>query len=152
MVSSLLQKIKEQYGGGRSCSETGTGCNIKLLGLNCIVLKGEEQAQNYEKMCDCFIFDDRNTLTVHLVELKSKTSHASDIEEKFRNGLNGCNRILAKISPNKQHMPKLVLAACSYRRPEKRRLKQIVLWVNNKPCRLNLERCGLELSRLCKTK
>ena len=151
--SSMLQKIKNQYGGGRSCSEIGTGCSIDLHDLNCVVLKGEDQAQNSEKMCDCFIFDDRDTLTIHLVELKSTTSHASDIEEKFKNSLNRCNRILAMISPNKQYTPKLVLAARSYRHIESRIPKRMVIRINNKKLyHLNLEKCGLKLSRICKTK
>lgn len=88
MDSSVLQKIRNQYGGGRSCPDLVTGRSINLHDLNCIALKGEEQAEISEKMCGCFIFDDKSTLTVHLVELKSGTSHASDIEEKFTNGLN----------------------------------------------------------------
>lgn len=104
-------------------------------------------------MCDCFVFDDRNTLTVHLVELKSKVSDACDIKEKFENGLNGCSRILKTISPNKQYTPKLVLAAHNYgRHPETKKLRGIQIRFNGKPYHIHLEKCGLKLASLCSAK
>ena len=104
-------------------------------------------------MCDCFIFDDRNTLTVHLVELKSKVSDACDIKEKFENGLNRCSCMLKTISPNKQYTPKLVLAAHNYgRHPETQQLRKIRIRFNGKLYHIHLEKCKLKLASLCSAK
>jgi hypothetical protein len=148
VMASILQEIKDQYVDKCICSETRTRCKINLQGLNCVVLKGENLVQNSKKICDCFIFDDRETLTIHLVELKSTTSHASDIEEKFKNSLANCNRILKNIAPNRQYVPKLVIAAHTYRHAEAKILRNILIKFNNKTLRLNLKNCGLKLSSI----
>lgn len=153
MNSRILQKIKDRYEEDCHCFEKGTRCRINLHGLCCIVIKGEKHAQNSEKMCDCFIFDDRNTLTIHLVELKSRVSDAYDIKEKFENGLNACSRILKGIKLNEQYTPKLILAAHNYgRHTETKKLQKIQIKFNGKTHHIYLEKCGLKLVSLSSTK
>lgn len=152
MNNNMLQAISKKYGDKCLCTEHGTGCSIKLHGLNCVVLKGEELVQNSKKICDCFIFDDRDELTIHLAELKSKQYKADDIKEKFENGLSCCGHILKNIKTDKQYDPNLILVACKHRGIEYKILKNHPIRFNGKVYRPHLKRCGLTLSDLCGTK
>lgn len=148
MSSSILQKIENKYGGCRHCSERDTGCKVNLSNLKYIALKGEELVQHSEKICDCFIFDDRNTLTVHLVELKSKSYHASDIREKFENGLKNCLDILKAVDSNNLYRPTLILVASAHRPVERRMVRNIPIVFNDEPYHVITKKCGLILSQL----
>lgn len=152
MNNNVLQKISDKYGDKCRCTECGTGCSIKLHGLNCVVLKGEELVQNSKKICDCFIFDDRDKLTIHLAELKSKYYKADDIKEKFENSLSCCRHILKNINANKQYIIELVLVACAHRHIEYRILKKRPIRFNNRSYHLHFKKCGLVLSDLYGTK
>lgn len=145
MNNNILQKIKSKYGDHRRCSERGTGCNVDLSVLNCIVLKGEELVRHSEKICDCFIFDYRNTLTVYLVELKSKNYNAQDITEKFENSLKKCLDVIKSVDSNDLYTPILILAAHKHRSVEYRILKRPIKF-NKRTYHLRFEKCGLKIS------
>jgi len=76
------------------CAE-GNRCKLKLDGMNeRIILKGECLCSN-QKICDCFVFVEEVDLgIVALVELKSRSVHASEIEEKLENSLERAIEIL----------------------------------------------------------
>jgi len=78
-----------------SCTERGSKCKLKLGGMNeHIVLKGELLCSD-QKICDCFVFAKEVDLgIVALVELKSRSVHASEIEEKLENSLERAIEIL----------------------------------------------------------
>ena len=125
MSSNTIQKIKGGYGDCRRCSEHGTGCNVHLSDLNYVALKGEELVQHSEKICDCFIFDDRSTLIIHLVELKSRRYEESDVREKFENSLKECSNMMKKVvGSDNLYTPILVLVALKHRDVERRKLQK----------------------------
>ena len=49
-----------------------------------VILKGEK-ISGKERMCDCIIFDGKNDVSVSLVELKCRMSHAPNIAKKLNN-------------------------------------------------------------------
>jgi len=79
-------------------------CELRLDGLsNYVVLKGEQVCPD-RRMCDCIIFvATESGVTIGIVELKSKTAHASEVIEKLTNAsesaleiLDGCGVRTAK--------------------------------------------------------
>lgn len=62
------------------------GCELRLDGLpRHVVLKGEILSTE-KRINDCVIFVRNNPIPIGIVELKSKTIHSSEIEEKLTNG------------------------------------------------------------------
>ena len=85
-----LDRIKRDFAHALRprCSERG--CTLSLQGLgDRVVLKGEEisQARQARKppMCDCIIFVVDDSIVIGIVELKSKTVDASQVEKKLVN-------------------------------------------------------------------
>jgi len=78
------------------CSEMG--CKLRLNGLsNYVVLKGESLCKD-RRICDCIIFT--GGIIIGIAELKSKTAHSSEIEEKLTNGLEIALNILEECRDN----------------------------------------------------
>ena len=86
--SELEEKIVD------SCVERRSRCKLKLDGMNeHIILKGESLCSD-QKICDCFVLVEGDLESVALVELKSRSVHASEVEEKFENSLERAIEIL----------------------------------------------------------
>jgi len=82
----ILNCIKNNYNNAvvTRCSEKG--CELRLDGLkNYVVLKGEVICHD-RKICDYIIFKINSSIIIGIVELKSKTAHPGEIEEKLTNG------------------------------------------------------------------
>jgi hypothetical protein len=82
-------------------------CKLKLVGLNnYVILKGEkvrEKICSERKICDCIIFTlGGEYVVIGIIELKSRTVHASEIEEQLTNGLEVALDILKKC--NDEHL------------------------------------------------
>jgi len=85
----------------KRCSEQS--CELKLDNLNdYVILKGEKLCQQY-KICDCIIFTSDNDNIIGIVELKSRTIHAHDIEDKFNNGMEKVIKILEECDVNSKN-------------------------------------------------
>ena len=97
---SVINRIKNIHTNAIISRCYEMGCRLKLNGLNnYIILKGEKMCID-RKICDCIIFISENYITVGIVELKSKTVHASEIVEKLTNGLKIALNILNECNGN----------------------------------------------------
>ena len=67
----------------RGCSESS--CTLRLDYLSDhIVLNGEVICED-RKMCDCIVFVVNSSVTIGVVELKSRTIHTSEVLDKLTN-------------------------------------------------------------------
>lgn len=65
------------------CSESS--CTLRLDHLsNHVVLNGEEICED-RRMCDCVVFVLDDSVTIGVVELKSRTIHTSEVLDKLTN-------------------------------------------------------------------
>lgn len=143
----ILNWIKSKYNSAvvTRCSEKG--CELKLNGLrSCVALKGEVICQD-RKICDYIIFKINNTIIIGIVELKSKTAHPGEIEEKLTNGskialniLTECNNSSAKYKFYFLVLHK-GLGSSGFRALSNRKIT-----VEGKRCNLVLKRCGVAFS------
>jgi len=144
---SVVECIKNNFTNAkrRGCSEKG--CTLKLNGLsNHVVLKGERICQN-RRICDCIIFAEG--IIIGIVELKSKTAHSSEIEEKLANGSEIALNILDECSNNdiKFKFYHLVLA----KRWDSSEYKMIIrkkIIVRGKKYPIIPKRCGISFSEI----
>jgi hypothetical protein len=99
----IMDCIKGDFGREivNQCSERS--CKLKLTGLSdYVILKGERICNN-RKICDCIIFTMGDEyIVIGVVELKSRTAHSSEIEEKLTNGSEVALNILEKC--NDEHL------------------------------------------------
>jgi hypothetical protein len=97
---SVINRIKNIHTDARISRCYEMGCRLKLNGLNnYVILKGEKMCID-RKICDCIIFTIEDYIIVGIVELKSKTVHASEILEKLTNGLKIALDILKECNDN----------------------------------------------------
>ena len=96
-----IDRIKSELSNAvrRGCSDRG--CRLRLDGLgDHVVLKGEDLYQDRmarkPPMCDCIIFVVNASIIVGIVELKSKTVDANQIERKLTNSSRAALDILSK--------------------------------------------------------
>jgi len=110
------------------CAE-GNRCKLKLDGMNeHIILKGERLCSN-QKICDCFVFVEEVDLgIVALIELKSRSVHASEIEEKLENSLERAIEILNDCSVSvKDVRIYLIVLAKNWRTVEHRKIGRLTI-------------------------
>ena len=127
------------------CSEMG--CMLKLNGLsNHVVLKGEIICQD-RRICDCIIFTEG--IIIGIVELKSRTAHSSEIEEKLTNGSEIALNILDKCSNNdmKFEFYHLVLAK-KWHSSEYKVITNRKIVVRGKRYHVIPKRCGISFSAI----
>jgi len=75
-------------------------CKLILNNLQgYVILKGDTALTNC-KMCDCIVFKVNGLITIGIIELKSKTVHASEVKEKLVNGTKFASSILQKYRVN----------------------------------------------------
>ena len=107
----IIDRIRSQYSNiqpSNCCKEQG--CELDLHDLNnYVVIKGEKLSQGDYKMCDCVIFDDRDTVTVTIVELKRSAFHSDAIIEKLCKGVEEALQILRKIHYRDSYHVQLIL-------------------------------------------
>ena len=127
------------------CKERG--CMLSMEDMpGCVILKGELLPERMGlgsdlAVCDCFVFDARNDITVSLVELKSNDLHASQIEKKFENSLSIASRLIQENRSSAHFHLALVLVAKGYSAASKKKLQSIRI----RKMRLLLRTCGLKL-------
>ena len=95
--------IKNDFAEERVNRCSDRGCTLKLGGLsNSVILKGDGICKDH-KICDCIIFTPGGEyVVIGIIELKSRTVHASEIEEKLTNGSEVALDILEKC--NDEHL------------------------------------------------
>ena len=123
------------------------GCMLNLNGLsNHVVLKGETICQN-RRICDCIIFTEG--IIIGIVELKSRTAHSSEIEEKLTNGSEIALNILDKCSNNdmKFEFYHLVLAK-KWHSSEYKVITSRKIVVRGKRYHVIPKRCGISFSAI----
>lgn len=129
------------------CSEMG--CRLKLDGLsNYVILKGERICQD-RRICDCIIFIRDDSIIIGIVELKSKTAHSSEIEEKLTNGSLIALKILERCCDNsvKFEFYHLVLSKSWYS-SEYMVIISRKIRVRGKKYEIIPKRCGVSFSKV----
>ncbi|NQT86522.1 hypothetical protein HQ560_07140 [bacterium] len=153
MADSGLASIRDHVGDElahaqrKRCREAG--CELKLDDIpSYILLKGEEIASD-RKMCDGVIFLGQKPLRVVLAELKSKTTHASDIVEKLKNGATAAHDILAAcdIVPSTVD-ERLIVLAKRWSRSELKVLTSKRIAIDGRKRPILTKRCGIRLSSI----
>ncbi|MGD2247085.1 MAG: hypothetical protein PVF58_01680 [Candidatus Methanofastidiosia archaeon] len=92
----IFDCIKEKYCDAIVLNCAEKGCKIDLREIeNYIILKGEKICKN-RKICDHIIFIGNNSITIVIVEFKSKNAKSSEVEEKLYNCSNYALEILEK--------------------------------------------------------
>jgi len=71
-------------------------CSLLLEGIGDFLLLKGDVVRTDVKMCDCIIFLDSPSPTIVLAELKGKTVHASEAQEKIQNAAAVAAEITAK--------------------------------------------------------
>lgn len=124
-------------------------CNLKLNTFqNRIVLNIEKHIKD-RKMCDNIVFiimNDGKIITA-IVEFKSKTAHASEIEEKLTNGVEFANKILNECEAKFHDFYHIVLAK-SYRSIEHDMIKYTKIKYQGRKYDIYAKKCGISLHEL----
>jgi len=144
---SVIDCIKNNFTNAiiPRCSERS--CRLKLNSLsNYVVLKGERICQD-RRICDCIIFT--REIIIGIVELKSKTAHSSEIEEKLTNGSEIALNILESCSNNgiKFEFYHLVLAK-KWHSSEYKVITSRKIVVRGKRYHVIPKRCGISFSAI----
>lgn len=129
------------------CSEKN--CELVLKGLNnYVVLKGEKLLPD-RKSCDCIIFESDNYFIIGIVELKSKTVHASDILEKLSNSSIPPLKILEQCDESNldfQFYP--IVLAKKWHPSEFKVLSNKRITIRGKKYSIILKRCGIFFTQI----
>lgn len=127
------------------CSENR--CTLGLAGLReRVILKGDDIHQD-RKMCDCIVSIVDDSIIVGIVELKSKTVHASEIMDKLANSSEVALKIIEKYAANhiKPEFHHLVLSLSQPRGIELKKIKKGIR-VRGKKHEIISRRCGTSFS------
>ncbi len=148
-LDSIRKHVAEELAHAvrKRCRESG--CELRLDDIpSYILLKGEEIADD-RKMCDGVIFLERDGLNVVLAELKSKTTHASNIVEKLRNGAVAARGILtdSEVVPSTVDSRFVVLAK-RWSRSELKVLTSRRIAIGGRKRPILTKRCGIRLSSI----
>ena len=113
MTGSILQQLRESLPA--TAEELGScrdnNCLADTRTLDAIIIKGESVAANGEKAADCIIFFVHGgRIYVAIIELKSKTYHASSIVEKVRNSERFARALLLAAGVNAASVIRAVFA------------------------------------------
>jgi len=146
---SVIECIKSNFINAiiARCSEMG--CRLKLDGLsNYVILKGERIYQD-RRICDCIIFTRDDCIIIGIVELKSKTAHSSEIEEKLTNGSLIALDILERCRDNRAKFEFYHLVLCkSWCSSEYMVIISRKIIVRGKKYEIIPKRCGVSFSEV----
>ena len=115
-----------------------------------VILKGEKISDK-ERMCDCIIFDGKNDVSVSLVELKCRMSHAPKIAQKLNNGGKRAEDILEQEGLRVGTVTVAILARW-FHRQDFAILKGLSVAVNGRKYRIHACRCGTSLKSIRRSK
>ncbi len=130
------------------CSERS--CKLKLTGLsNHIILKGEKIC-NDRRICDCIIFTiEDEQVVIGIIELKGRTAHSSEIEEKLTNGLEIASDILEQCNIERFKSEFYLIALCkSLKSSEYRIISSRKIYFRGKRYDIIPKKCGLSFFNL----
>ena len=130
-----------------SCTERGSKCKLKLDGMNKhIILKGERLCSD-QKICDCFVFAKEVDLEiVALVELKSRSAHASEVEEKLANSLERAIEILDDCGVSVKDVRRsLIVLAKNWRTAEHKKIRRSAIKIRGIKEGIIAEKCDNSL-------
>lgn len=143
----LVHRIKAKFPHARLAGCKESGCELRLRSLkNHIVLKGEKLCQG-RRMSDCVIFVEGVCLIIGIVELKSKTIHATEVLEKLTNTSDVALNVLGQCRPaaSAQVFYHLVLAK-RWRTSEYKVITRRRVMVSGKKYHVIPARCGTSFS------
>ncbi len=153
MAVHIPDCIREEFSDAkiirRRCEEQG--CRIEIDGqTDYVVLKGEQICQK-QSICDCIIFMQD---CICLVELKSKTVHATEIREKLNNGLRLALDILEqKCKAASTKFPVyLVVLAKAWNVTECKKIGKTKIEFKGISYQIKIKRCGVSFSELRRNK
>jgi len=121
-AASLRAAMKTRYGSVATTRRQDEGCSINLDGLgHRVVLRGEglsllvapQRRSSAEEAPDCLVIGTHaGGPILGVVELKSKTASASNVQQKLVNGIHDANEALAACgrTPNLSRTYPIVLA------------------------------------------
>ena len=150
----ITERIGDEYSQAKkkTCKERKCGLSLSRI-PNCVVLKGESLPEHFQSgdkqaVCDCFIFDSRDTLTVSIIELKSSSLDATQIQKKFENSRNIVKIIVQKSGCLSSFNLVLILLAKEYSTSQKKKLQSIRIGTGKTSRRVLTMNCGLALKRI----
>jgi hypothetical protein len=144
---SLIDNLKTKYQDNLMARCEESNCKLRLNGCgNYLILKGEELLDD-QKICDCIVITEN--IIIGIVELKSKSFHASEIVEKMYNtsivALNILNQHKGCLLKYKLcHM----ILAKSYGTSEYRVLSTRKLTIAGRRYSILPKRCGVTFSNI----
>jgi len=92
---SVIERIRARYPTAVSPRCEESGCRLGLEGLSDFVVLRPEGLCGDQRMCDCLVFVAARPVVVGCVELKSKTTHHSEVQKKLLNGAKLAKQALA---------------------------------------------------------
>lgn len=146
---NLIQTLEKNYYYAivKKCSESNCKLGLKNLS-NFIILKGEKLTTN-QKICDCIIYLQEKCVYVVLVELKSRTLHATEIIDKLTNGLIISQEIIKGVGLNISQIKFIpLLLSLSKNTSEYRVLTSKRIDFQGKKYKILLKKCGIILSEV----
>lgn len=111
-----------------------------------VILKGEK-ISGKERICDCIIFDGKNDVSVSLVELKCRVSHASKIAQKLNNGGKRAKDILEQEGLRVGTVTVAILAR-QFHRHDYAILRGSPVVINGRKYGISMCRCGTSLESI----
>ena len=130
----------------KHCKERS--CKLQMdINSSFVILKGEKIAQN-EKICDCFIiFSYNSRILLALVELKNKSIHRNEIEQKFKNSLKYAKELMNKCEIKEKDVDLvLILLKKGIKSSEFQVLRDIKF--NRR--KIFIKKCGIKISEILK--
>ena len=141
----ILKHLKTQYSHAvqKRCEEEG--CKINLSDLKeYIILKGEE-LNPQKTICDCIIFLKRKTLIVGVVELKSGTTHASEVVNQLKSGL---EFVFKNMKGSAVDKVRVIVLAKKWKKSEYNKITKTKIEIYGKKYPILPKRCGTYFSEI----
>jgi hypothetical protein len=131
-----------------SCSEQG--CKLDLSGIrNKVILKGEK-IRPTKKISDCLIFTE--STMIGIVELKGKTAHPTEVQEKLVNGSLAALEILEECFENSTGVVFCHIVLCkSWSVSEHQVISHRKLKIRGKKYYIITKRCGARYDGIMRT-
>ena len=149
-----INDIGHEYSEAKVSRCKESGCELSMEEMHDhIILKGEKLSGllgygNTRAVCDCFVIDIRNGVTVSIIELKSADLHASQIQKKFENSLCMAKALVQENCSSIGFHLVLVLLAKKYSTSAKKKLQAIRIGSRSMHHRVLLKKCGLALKSI----
>jgi len=85
-LKALDNYVQANLPGARIQKCCESRCTLRLDDLRPFILLKGEKVRPQQRMCDCIVFLERDSLIMAMAELKSGTVDVSQVVEKLRNG------------------------------------------------------------------